>query len=68
MGDNTTVIMEEPVMTAPSTSQSWSDIQERTFTRWVNYHLRDRDVKVGKIHESLKDGIGEHCLLHLFTV
>eukprot|EP00043_Microstomoeca_roanoka_P002375 m.37963 g.37963 ORF g.37963 m.37963 type:complete len:314 (+) comp11444_c0_seq1:199-1140(+) len=67
MGDNTTVIMEEPVMTAPSTSQSWSDIQERTFTRWVNYHLRDRDVKVGKIHESLKDGIALINLMEVLT-
>jgi len=40
-----------------STTTHWADIQEQTFTRWVNDYLRQRGLKIKDISTDLSDGI-----------
>lgn len=37
--------------------ERWVDIQQRTFTGWVNQHLKDRILKCNDLVNDLKDGI-----------
>mmetsp|Transcript_27912 Transcript_27912/g.69999 ORF Transcript_27912/g.69999 Transcript_27912/m.69999 type:complete len:441 (+) Transcript_27912:99-1421(+) len=36
---------------------SWQDIQEKTFTRWVNEHLKDRGMQCTDLFKDLRDGV-----------
>lgn len=42
-----------------------TQIQKKTFTRWVNTHLADRDLKVVELGDDFKDGV---LLLHLLEI
>jgi len=37
----------------------WADIQEKTFTRWINDYLREKGMKI----ESLKTDLGNGLVL-----
>lgn len=43
----------------------WADIQEKTFTRWINDILRPRGIKIDDIGTDLKDGL---VLLNLLEI
>eukprot|EP01097_Dermamoeba_algensis_P011897 TRINITY_DN938_c0_g1_i1.p1 TRINITY_DN938_c0_g1~~TRINITY_DN938_c0_g1_i1.p1 ORF type:complete len:1157 (+),score=374.89 TRINITY_DN938_c0_g1_i1:50-3472(+) len=45
----------------------WVDIQKRTFTGWVNQHLKDRLLKVNDLTKDLSDGIHLINLLEIIS-
>jgi len=48
-----------------SESKEWERIQERTFTKWVNSHLRKRDLKVDSLINDLESGVP---LINLYEI
>jgi len=44
---------------------AWVRIQKKTFTRWCNNYLQQRDTKVEDLQKDLKDGIALHTLLEI---
>jgi hypothetical protein len=34
-----------------------NELQKKTFSRWMNYHLSKRNIKVGDLYVDLKDGL-----------
>lgn len=47
----------------PALSHEWIDIQEGTFTQWVNQHLTKSGHQVNVLHEDLCDGVSLVALL-----
>jgi hypothetical protein len=35
----------------------WADIQQKTFTRWVNLYLKERGMHVDDLEQDLKSGV-----------
>lgn len=52
-------------LSKPSTADGWVDVQEKTFTRWCNYYLSQRDLKLATLHDSFQDG---NLLNHLVEI
>jgi len=45
----------------------WADIQEKTFTRWINDSLRQRGMKIDNVTDDLKDGLALCNLLEILS-
>jgi len=45
----------------------WKRIQEKTFTRWCNEHLKDKLLKIEKLSNDLNDGVKLIVLLELLS-
>jgi len=45
--------------------KEWEEIQTRTFTRWVNAHLKKRSMKIESLLKDLGDGI---ALINLYEI
>ena len=43
-------------LSKPGTQDGWVDVQEKTFTRWCNYYLSQRDLKLDSLHDGFQDG------------
>jgi len=46
---------------------SWQDIQEKTFTRWVNAYLQRRGMQIENLFEDLKNGLILVNLVEILT-
>jgi len=44
-----------------------SEIQKKTFTRWMNTHLSDRDLEIKELNEDLQDGLKLIQLLEIIS-
>jgi len=47
--------------------KTWERIQKKTFTGWINAHLRKKGLKISDIVEDLKDGLNLQALLHTIS-
>jgi len=47
--------------------KTWENIQRKTFTGWINSHLRKRGVKIEKIENDLCDGLRLIDLLEIIS-
>eukprot|EP01105_Mastigella_eilhardi_P027309 TRINITY_DN835_c1_g1_i1.p1 TRINITY_DN835_c1_g1~~TRINITY_DN835_c1_g1_i1.p1 ORF type:complete len:773 (-),score=204.32 TRINITY_DN835_c1_g1_i1:2823-5141(-) len=47
--------------------EKWVEIQKKTFTRWINTYLRQRDMRVEELSTDLADGLNLHALLELIS-
>lgn len=45
--------------------QQWEIVQQKAFTRWINAHLRKREMQVTDLLEDLKDGV---LLINLYEI
>lgn len=45
--------------------KEWENTQERAFTRWINSHLKKRDMEVQDLSTDLQDGVK---LINLYEV
>jgi Ca2+-binding EF-hand superfamily protein len=48
-----------------SESKEWERIQERAFTKWVNSHLRKREMKVDSLIDDMENGV---ALINLYEI
>ena len=52
-------------LSKPSAADGWVDVQEKTFSRWCNYYLSQRDLKLDSLHDGFQDG---NLLNHLVEI
>jgi len=44
---------------------AWVRIQKKTFTRWCNNYLKQRDIEIKELQTDLQDGVALHTLLEI---
>eukprot|EP00056_Hartaetosiga_gracilis_P007801 m.112274 g.112274 ORF g.112274 m.112274 type:complete len:903 (+) comp12781_c3_seq1:216-2924(+) len=53
--------------TAPTLDNQWQRQQKKTFTAWVNSHLRKRNLHVDEISQDFRDGTNLLALLEIIS-
>eukprot|EP00026_Physarum_polycephalum_P016508 Phypoly_transcript_17427.p1 GENE.Phypoly_transcript_17427~~Phypoly_transcript_17427.p1 ORF type:complete len:254 (+),score=28.07 Phypoly_transcript_17427:30-764(+) len=48
---------------SPETLPAWAEIQKKTFTKWVNFHLKSKGTQIGDLAVDFSDGANLMCLL-----
>jgi len=54
-------------MSEETKAEKVAAVQKRTFTRWVNYHLSEKKLKVNDLYTDLNDGLILITLLEVLT-